>query len=61
MDQKEIKEKKSVYLPSTISPETSEALNKKAAETGNRSFIVEKALRAFLGLNELPEIEKQAS
>lgn len=60
MAQKASKEKK-VFLPSTVSPDTLEALDKKAEETGNRSFLVEKALRAYLGLDKNPELEKQAS
>jgi metal-responsive CopG/Arc/MetJ family transcriptional regulator len=43
---------KKVYLPSTVSPDTAEALNEMAKETGNRSHIVDKALRLYLGLNE---------
>lgn len=60
MPSKETKEKK-VFLPSTVSPDTLEALDKKAEETGNRSFIVDKALRAFLGLDKTSEPEAKAS
>ncbi|MBN9386542.1 MAG: hypothetical protein J0I20_00695 [Chloroflexi bacterium] len=52
---------KSVTIAVTVEPETSVALEKRVKETGNRSFIVEKALRAFLGLDENSELEKKAS
>jgi hypothetical protein len=47
----------SAFLPSTVRPDTLEALNKLARETGNRSFIVDKALRFYLGLDD--EIKPQ--
>jgi hypothetical protein len=49
------------YLPSTVKPDTLEALNKKAKETGNRSFIVDQAIRLYLGLKDEPETGKIAS
>jgi hypothetical protein len=49
------------YLPATIKPDTLEALNELAKETGNRSLIVDKAIRRYLGLKDGPETEKIAS
>lgn len=49
------------YLPATVKPDTLEALNEMAKETGNRSLIVDKALRRFLGLDNEPEAELKAS
>jgi hypothetical protein len=49
------------YLPATVKPDTLKALNEKAKETGNRSLIVDKAIRLYLGLKDEPELETKAS
>jgi hypothetical protein len=51
----------SAYLPASIQISTLEALNKRAKETGNRSLIVDRAIRNYLGLNDDFEQEAKAS
>ncbi len=57
------KEQKIRYpkLSFTVKPRTFEALKKRASETGNHSFIVNRALEIYLGLNDEPELEQKAS
>jgi hypothetical protein len=54
--------KTKVLVAATISREVDAHLNKEAAETGNKSHIIEKALRLYFGLNNpRTEPEKIAS
>jgi hypothetical protein len=59
---KELKNKK-VKLTATISPEADDRLNQDAVETGNKSFLVDKIIKNYYGLNQKPkqETEKLAS
>lgn len=45
----------SAKLSATIKARTLQELNRLAKETGNRSFIVNKALEEYIGLEEEPE------
>lgn len=57
---KELENKKpdlSTKLSSTVRSSTFEALNKEAEKTGNRSFLVDKAIRLLLGLEDDAEQE----
>jgi hypothetical protein len=48
-------------IAASIQPDTFDALQKETEKTGNRSFIVDKSIRAYLGLDKKPELEKKAS